>query len=129
MAATLLLAKVYGLAFVLGTLGILMRKGHLKEVVDDFTKSLALAYMAGMAMVALGLVLVLKHNVWGTFPEVLVSLLNWIILVKGALYLLFPKELMGWAKKKYEAMQGMWTFFVVLMLAAGVYLGYVGFFM
>ena len=49
--------------------------------------------LAGFASAAihlpLGLIIVAFHNVW-VWPEIVVTLLGWALLVKGSLHLLFP---------------------------------------
>ena len=49
--------------------------------------------LAGLATAAihlpLGLIIVAFHNVW-LWPEIVVTLLGWALLVKGSLHLLFP---------------------------------------
>jgi len=74
----------------------------------------------------IGLVLVLTHNVWVWDWMVIITVLGWAALIKGAVILLLPKSMeyfQGWFKTK--------TLLMIASLVAiilGVVLGYFGFF-
>ena len=60
---------------------------------DFFSRVRALDGLAGMVIAAihlpLGLLIVAFHEVW-SWPDVVVTLLGWSLLLKGSLHLLFP---------------------------------------
>ena len=50
--------------------------------------------MTGMLTFAAGLAIVLGHNDWSNNPTQVVSLLGWLMTIKGAAFLLIPAT--GW---------------------------------
>ena len=78
-----------------------------------------------MGMIAVGVVLVTKHFMWGSLAEVLVSLIGLGFLIKGALLIVMPKAFDGLIKTFYS--KNLIKFAGGLWAIAGAYLSYVGF--
>ncbi len=126
MLATLFLAQVFGLVLLVKGLFVLLRPKAARNLVNEIEKSKLAVYTAGMFAVVLGIFLVLLHNAWSSAPEVIVSLLVWLILLKGILAVFAPKSLIGFGKsflKSDGEVRG--VAIAVLMLA--FYLLYIGF--
>jgi uncharacterized membrane protein len=64
------------------------------EVVGNVT----LIYLFGLIDFAAGLAIVLTHNVWVPNWRVLITLLGWLMLVRGAARILFTDRVMEFAK-------------------------------
>jgi uncharacterized membrane protein len=50
--------------------------------------------VTGLFTVFIGLFLVEHHNVWVFKPRVLMTLISWVILIKGLLFILIPEQMM-----------------------------------
>jgi hypothetical protein len=90
---TVYLARLIGLFTVLLIAALLLHGGAMVETaVAD--KPLMFTY--AIISLALGIAMVLGHNVWtgGALP-VVVSVAGWLILAKGLLLLLAPEALAG----------------------------------
>ncbi|MCF7812445.1 hypothetical protein K9M59_02510 [Candidatus Gracilibacteria bacterium] len=123
METSFLLAKIFGVLFVLVGLGLLFNLKYYLKAMEAFLADTGLLYFAAFIMVSVGMLIVLHHNIWiGGWP-VLVTILGWATLVKGALFLLFPQWIVG--MKKNMCTQSMCTFSGVLSLIVGLYLMYV----
>ena len=128
MEASLFLAKVFGLVFPLIGLTLLLNLKHFKKMVSDFAAEYALIYVSGIFLFFIGVLGVLYHNVWeGEGWQILVTIFVWILLLKGAVLVLFPKMM----KKTSKAIKGdgVYVLGAIAILAAGLYLAYVGFYM
>jgi hypothetical protein len=80
------------------------------------------------AIVAAGLALVLSHNVWrGSALAVVVTLIGWLTLVKGALFLFSPAPAAGGFVVWGAAYERWFYVDVALAFALGIYLTYSGF--
>ncbi len=122
---TLFLAQIFGPVLGLVGLGILINQGFYMKAFKDFSKVGFSLVAMSMGMIAIGVVLVTKHFLWGTFPEILVSAVSLAFLVKGAMLALMPKAFDSWikailSKKLMMFAGGLWTI-------GGAYLSYVGF--
>jgi vacuolar-type H+-ATPase subunit I/STV1 len=91
---TLTLAKVYGLYMIVAGMTGLVDAARWRAIMDDFQRSPGLAYITGVIVFVLGLVLVTIHNFWGDPLAMLISLFGWIALIEGILLLAVPNGLM-----------------------------------
>jgi vacuolar-type H+-ATPase subunit I/STV1 len=85
-------------------------------------------FIVGLIALAVGLALVLVHNVWcgGALP-VIVTLVGWLTLIKGALFLfLSPEAAAGLFLGGLHYAQ-LFYLYVAICLILGVYLTYGGF--
>ena len=68
---------------------------------DDAPSSLRAEQVAQTraALVAAGLAIVLTHNVWVANWRVLITLIGWLMLIRGAVRILAPEMIMGYATR------------------------------
>lgn len=127
METSLFLAQIMGPVGVITGLAVYLNMKRMKPMVKDLIKSPALIYVSGFALLVLGMFLVLKHNTWERDWTLLITLLSWAILLKGILYVMFPKSVieMGQDWTKNDAVYR-WGSLVWIVL--GAYLTYMGYF-
>ncbi len=123
---TLFLTQIFGPVLGFVGLGILFNQDFYMKSFKDFSKESFGFVMTVMAMIAIGVVMVTKHFLWGSFPEILVSIIGLGFLVKGALLAVMPKAFDSWikvmiSKKLMMFAGGLWA-------VGGLYLTWVGFF-
>ena len=122
---TIFLVKMFGPIFLVMGLGILANKGqyeHMMKGLNEFT----LAYfIAAVTPLVVGLAIVLNHNMWTTPPEMVISAIGWLAILKGILRCLAPewtlKVLRGFASGNHL------TAASVAMIILGAYLGWIGY--
>jgi len=121
---TVFLARFIGLFTVLLVAALLVRGSAVVETgVADGPVMFAFAIIS----LALGLAMVLGHNVWsGGVAPVVVTLVGWLILAKGLLLLLLKPEALT---QLFERMQyGQHPFlYMAPALVIGLYLTWAGF--
>src|SRR5271166_3954239 len=121
---TVFLARFIGLFIVLLMVGFLVRGSAMVEtaVADG---PVMLTY--GIISLAIGLAMILGHNVWsgGSLP-VVVTLVGWLILAKGLLLLFLTPEVLT---RSFERMQYGDHIYLYLApsLVIGIYLTWAGF--
>ncbi len=100
--------------------------GLLTTVAPAMVDQPALLWVSGMLTFASGLAIVLGHNVWNDPAAAVVSLLGWVMTIKGAALLLVPAA--GWTAllgaMRYPSHSVAYTLIPAL---AGAYLAYAGF--
>ena len=121
---TIYLARLIGLSAVLLVVALLVRGNALiMATVADGPVMLVYAIFS----LAAGLAIILGHNVWsgGTLP-VIVTLVGWLIFVKGLVLMLITPETLS---PLLERMQQHYHYpvYVVPALIIGLYLIYAGF--
>lgn len=93
MEETMMLAGVWGPAMVAMGLGIFISRNHYIRVYREIEREPMAVLVFGIAAVVLGMWQVNVHDVWDTFPEMLISLLGWALLLKGLAAMIMPKWL------------------------------------
>lgn len=89
----MMLAGVWGPAMVAMGLGIFISRNHYIRVYREIEREPMAVLVFGIAAVVLGMWQINVHDVWDTFPEMLVSLLGWALLLKGLAAMIMPKWL------------------------------------
>ena len=91
MDITTFLAQVWGPVLVAVGLGFFASRAYYVKIYRDLEKETFAVLFFGMFAMAAGIIQLLAHNVWGTLPQVVVSLLGWGLLIKGIICTTFPK--------------------------------------
>lgn len=91
---TLILARAFGVVMIAVALSALLSPSRLTAALAEFERSPGLTFISALFAVTLGITLVILHSVWADFPAALVSLLGWVILLKGILLLAAPAGLL-----------------------------------
>jgi len=124
---TIYLGRLIGLYCVLIALSMMSHKQATVDTMTALVHNMPVLFFASvMAMVA-GLAIVLAHNVWsgGALP-VVVTLVGWILLVKGLIFFLLSPET---SATYFEAFRYGQLFYVYtsITLVIGIYLTFSSF--
>lgn len=125
METPLFLAKVIGLVSVISTAAILIRYKESLALEDDAAKSPVLIYLSGFAFLVLGTLLVVGHSVWTFDWRLVITIMGWLVLLKGAGRMFFPGAVGRLIEKKRDDRRFLLGEVVVLLV--GLYLLYYGF--
>jgi hypothetical protein len=124
---TLFLAKLIGLYCVLFGLTMALQKQAMVEVVAALMRNGPVLLIVESIAVTAGLAIVIGHNVWsgGALP-VIVTLLGWIILIRGVVLLFLSPS----AKVRFFEMfhfADLFYLYAGITLVLGLYLTIAGF--
>ena len=92
MQTSIFLARLLGPALLTVGIGILLNQNYYRGMTREFVASRPLFYLAAVIGVIAGLAIVLVHNVWVLNWRVLITLLGWINLLRGAFSILLPEQ-------------------------------------
>ena len=91
---TILLSRLIGLYCIVIALSMMTRRQATVETVTALLQNPSMMLIVGIITLAAGLAMVLAHNVWsGGALAVVVTLVGWITLIKGLLFLFLPPEM------------------------------------
>jgi len=123
---TLLVVQLTGPVLLAMGAGFLLNPKMYAKVYSGFSKNPFSVLIAGMLSMVMGLLIVMNHNLWSTPLEVIVSILGWGALVKGAAFMVIPPfyEKMG----KIFLNKPFYTVVSLISIVLGGYLSWVGFF-
>lgn len=91
METSIILAKIIGPLFVIVGIGIFINLEHYRRMLADFGASPLSIYMAGTTALLIGLLIVTFHNVWEWRWPVIITVMGWLTLLKGAVRVAAPK--------------------------------------
>lgn len=123
MPSTVLLAKVLGLFMVIVGLAMLLQRREMAEISRRYAEDVPLRVFISAIELLAGLFLVALHNDWSGVPAGIVSLVGWMAVLEGTLYLALPTRvlkpwLMSFASPGILAVSGALAVLLGLYLAA-----------
>jgi len=126
MLLTVYLARVLGLSFIALGLIFTIRRHYFMTVYPDIVTARMTRLVFATAMVVAGLFLVVAHNIWLTIPAAIISVVGWMILLEGLVYLVLPDETL---KLAVSTLNKPATYLVggAITIAVGIYLTAFGF--
>jgi len=127
MAISFLLAKILGLYLLFLGLGIIINRKEMHDIVRGFLHDKPLYFLTSIATLTLGAILISTHSIWTSFWKGVISLIGWLIFIKGVTRMIIPQDkyikwLEGW-----NLDQNKYLFAGIVTTVIGIYLTYIGF--
>ncbi len=117
MYISIVLAQMLGISFALLGLSMLFNQKWTNVVVEEITKNQAVIWFAGLITLLLGSTIVVLNNDWTSGLPLLVTVLGWLILIKGAVIVLFPDFTISYYRKMNKGNIFMWGGLIVFVLS------------
>ena len=121
-ALTVFLGKLIGVYCFIVALTMIANRRTTVDAVNDLIRDPPLVLLSGVIAVAVGLGVVIGHNIWsgGALP-VVVTLVGWASLIKGIALMALPQ---GQMAKLYKALryERFYLAYVGVTLALGLYM-------
>lgn len=125
MELSIFLAKVIGLVSTVSALAVIVRYKTSLALDEAAVRNPAVAYLGGFGILILGVLIVISHSVWTTDWRVLITIIGWLVLLKGIGRIFFPDSVGNMIAKKKDNRWFILGEFAVLLV--GLYLLYYGF--
>ncbi len=125
---TIYLSRLIGLYCILVVGALVIHRQSTMGAMTDIFNTPSVVFTLGAVTVAAGLALVLAHNRWtGGAPTVVVTLVGWLSLLKGMLFLVLPDGVEGEILLKWLSRPSLFYVWLTPSLLIGIYLTYTGF--
>lgn len=85
------LSKVLGLYLLIISVAMFVNMHQFTHYVYKLVNDVPLMFVAGFFTLILGLLMVVSHNVWELNWRVVITILAWLILLKGVSIIFFPE--------------------------------------
>lgn len=125
MNLSVFVAQLAAIVYLSIGVGMLLDKKYYKKLLDGVMKDMTALYLGGFMALIVGYALVTYHNDWVKSWEVLVTILGWLALVKGVMFLAFPTTMLdltkSWVNGKFLSV---YAFGAIVL---GLVFGYFGF--
>jgi uncharacterized protein YjeT (DUF2065 family) len=124
MGISIFLAKLIGLYFLILGVLLLFRKRQIEAACKEVSSSKGILSVSAEISLLFGLVIAIDHTVWEASWRGLITLLGYIMILKGIMRFAFPDKV----KKMFSKTMGNgYWLMVIIVLVIGIYLTYCGF--
>jgi hypothetical protein len=90
MDTTVFLAQLWGPAMIAVGFGFFFSRAYYRKLYRDLEKAPFAVLFFGMSAIVAGIAQIRLHDSWDTLPQILISLLGWLLLIKGVICTTFP---------------------------------------
>ena len=122
---SILLAKIFSLAFLSIGIGGILNKDYFKKIMDGTFQNAGLTFFLGFFTLVSSFLIVNYHNIWVKDWAVIITIFGWAGLLKGFALMAFPESLSGTSKKLFAS--NLFRIIPYTSLLIGLILGYFGF--
>ena len=91
MQTSRFLAKLIGPLLAVIGLALIFNSDAFRAMAEEFLKSYALIYIAGLLALTAGLAIVNTHNLWTPDWRVVITILGWLFVIGGIFRIGFPR--------------------------------------
>ena len=126
MQTSIFLAKLIGPILLVAGVAMLVNRKELDALAQEFLRSRAFLVLFGFIDLAAGLAIVLTHNVWIADWRLIITLLGWLLLVRGLVRIFLPDQVKAFATKFLRNDNAV-TASLAVTAALGLVLSYFGY--
>lgn len=109
-----ILGQIFGLYLIIMAIIMLARARYYRDMIRNLKPVSGSVVFGATYGLLLGLFLITVHNHWVWEPDVIVTFLAWLILIKSILWLAYPEAMLRFAKKAYTGK----SYYVIIGIAA-----------
>ena len=95
MQASVFIARIIGPITLVVGLALAFNAAVFRALAEEFLRSHALIFLAGLLTLASGLAIVLTHNVWTADWRVVITILGWLFVLAGIFRTVAPQQVAG----------------------------------
>lgn len=85
------LSKAIGIYLIIVSIAMLVNMHQFIVNVNNLVNNAPLMFVTGFFTLILGILMVLSHNIWQWNWRVIITIIAWISLLKGASIILYPQ--------------------------------------
>ncbi len=122
---TRMFARVLGPFLVIICITAVVRAPDTRTLLSEFGASALWPWMAGSFVLLAGLIIIALHPYWRGVAAIIVSVLGWLVALRGLLLLTFPATFVSMANSVIGA-SALWNTVYICFALIGLYLAYVG---
>ena len=97
MEVSFFLARIFGVYLIIAALAVMVNKNRYKKAYKELQRDSMETHLLGALPLTAGLLVISFHNVWVGWP-ILITVLGWAMVIKGALLLIAPDLMLKFTK-------------------------------
>lgn len=119
MDYTIIAVKILGIYLVVSGLFLIFRGKTVPHLLKDFFDHPATVYLTGIILIFLSSMYLIQYNIWDGTWRALVTLLAWVVMLKGLAYIFVPQVLHEMTIKRFKGLFGVYG---LIAIVVGLYL-------
>lgn len=119
MDITILVLKILGIYMVVSGLFILFKGKTVPHLLKDFFDHPATVYLTGIILIFLSSMYLIQYNVWDGTWRTIVTVFVWLVMLKGLVYIFFPKII---SEETINKMRNLFGAYGLIAVVVGIYL-------
>ena len=121
------LAQLWGFSLIVVSLAFLVNPKNTKTIFR-LAEDEKILFLVGIINVILGVALVLAYNIWASNWKTIITIIGWLVVIRGCLILFLPDFVKEMVEKVKRNTDWIPPVFVVCVLLGCflVYMGFVG---
>ena len=125
METAILISKILGIIYLSFGIGMLVNSSFYRREIPKLLENSAYLILGGFLAIVFGFLILEGQNTWPSDWTVVITILGWIAILKGAMLLAFPNS-MNLFKPLFESklFMNILTPSVIIMGAIFIYLGF-----
>lgn len=127
MDISIFLARVMGLYFIIVSLAFILNRQYFLLLMNSLLQNTELLFVLGINVLLIGILLVVGHNLWVNDWRVVITIIAWLIFIKGLSYIFMTQVIMALSKSILE-FPAIYFVSAIVNFLIGSYLCYFGFF-
>ncbi len=127
MESSLLIGRLFAVVYLCVGVGMVLRPLFYREMINDMANHPGVLYLGALLALAVGLLIVMYHNIWPDDWRLLITLFGWMALLKGILLTMLP-DLLARQMRALGKRAGLLRGWGVVALLLGGFFAYWGFF-
>jgi hypothetical protein len=125
--ATIVLARIVGPLLAISGLALSARPAIMPRIIDAFAADSTAPLLWGFMALLLGLTVLAFHQRWNGPVEIAITLLGWILILRGVILLLFPEEGIAVARTILSSVPQAIVVIGAVVAAIGAWISFMGF--
>jgi hypothetical protein len=126
MQTSIFLARLLGPVLLVAGIALLINRKELDAIAQELLRNPLLLFLLGIIDFIIGLEIVLYHNVWVADWRLIITVLAWLLIMRGAFRMLVPDQARALGRKLFKN-SSVVTGSLAVVAALGVVLSYFGY--
>ncbi|HHF7348567.1 TPA: hypothetical protein ACPSKE_001748 [Legionella feeleii] len=123
---SLIFSQILGLYFIIVAMIMMIRIDFYRHFIMNLKAGSGVIILAASFSLIVGLMLVVVHNIWVLEPQVIITLLGWLLVILAILWLSIPEKMTHFSRLVYSGkgyyVLVLFTLFIgILLLTKGFY--------
>ncbi len=123
MDITIVVARLLGLYLIVSGLFLVFRGKTVTHLLKDFYDHEAIVYLTGTILIFLSSAYLIGHNIWNGNWETIITIIAWVVFLKGVSYIFIPRALNSLSIQRYKSLFGVYGFMTIIVGVTLFFLG------